>query len=112
MFLPVVEFEVPSIDQLEKFVATVDAAREKSEVGCLWFDAKHIECNFKANILGNIQRYTPITLYPTAPLYNIIIIFDTILRQKRDYKHEKEWIQQRCHLSSLAWTANALRRPD
>ena len=35
MFLPVVEFEAPSIDQLEKFVATVDAAREKSEVGCL-----------------------------------------------------------------------------
>ena len=31
--------------------------------------------------LGNIQRYTPIKLYPTAPLYNIIIIYDTILRQ-------------------------------
>ena len=29
--------------------------------------------------LGNIQRYTPITLYPTAPLYNIITIDDTIL---------------------------------
>ena len=29
-----------------------------------------------------LPRYTPITLYPTAPLYNIIIIFDTVLRQK------------------------------
>ena len=26
---------------------------------------------------------------PTAPLYNIIIIYDTILRQKRNFKHEK-----------------------
>ncbi len=35
--------------------------------------------------------YTPITLHPTAPLYNIIIIilYDTILRQKRNFKHEK-----------------------
>ena len=33
--------------------------------------------------------YTPITLYPTAPLYNIIIIYDTILRQRRHFKHEK-----------------------
>ena len=48
------------------------------------------------------QRYTPITLYPTAPLYNVIIIYDTILRQKRNFKYEKELIQRRCHVSSLA----------
>ena len=30
-----------------------------------------------------------ITLYPTAPLYNIIITFDTILRQKGNLEHEK-----------------------
>ena len=35
------------------------------------------------------KRYTPITLYPTAPLYDIIIIFDTVLRQKRICKREK-----------------------
>ena len=38
--------------------------------------------------LGNMQRYTPIRIYPTAPLYNIII-YDTILRQERHFKHEK-----------------------
>ena len=27
--------------------------------------------------------YTPITLYPTAPLYSIIIIYDTLLRQRQ-----------------------------
>ena len=26
--------------------------------------------------MGNIQRYTPVTLYPKAPLYDIIIIAD------------------------------------
>ena len=38
-----------------------------------------------------IQRYTPITVDQTASLYNIIIIilYDTILRQKRNFKHEK-----------------------
>ena len=36
-----------------------------------------------------IRRYTPITSYPTVPLYNIIIIFDTVLRQKRICKRIK-----------------------
>ena len=36
----------------------------------------------KAKHLGNIHRYTPITLYPIVPLSNIIIIFDTVVRQK------------------------------
>ena len=43
MFLPVVEFEAPSIDQLEKFVVVVDAARASNEVSCSRFDTKHIE---------------------------------------------------------------------
>ena len=60
----------------------------------------------------NIHRYTPITLYPTAPLYDIIIIFDTVLRQKRICEREKQWIQQRCHLRTLAPIGNALRRSD
>ena len=42
----------------------------------------------KSYILGNIHRYTPITLYSTGPLQNIIIIFHVVLRQKRNYKHE------------------------
>ena len=36
--------------------------------------------------------YTPITLYPTAPLYKMIIIiflYDTVLRQKGNFEHEK-----------------------
>ena len=40
-------------------------------------------------LLGYILRYTPIELYPTAPLYNIITVYYTILRQKRHFKHER-----------------------
>ena len=29
------------------------------------------------------------TLYPTLPIYNIIIIFDTLLRRKRNIEQEK-----------------------
>ena len=35
-----------------------------------------------------MKRYTPITCYTTATLYNIIIIFDTVVRQKRDFKQK------------------------
>ena len=44
----------------------------------------------KAKHVVNIKRYTPIACYTTAPLYNIIIIFGTVVRQKRNFKHEKE----------------------
>ncbi len=47
-----------------------------------------IVLGLKLNV-GNIQRYTLVTLYPKAPLSNIIIIGDTVLRQKRNFKHEK-----------------------
>ena len=53
----------------------------------------HVNANPNTNydILDktNTQRHTPIILYPTAPLYNIIIIFDTVLRQKRNLEHGK-----------------------
>ena len=41
--------------------------------------------------LANIQRCRPITCYTTVPLDNniIIIIFDTVITQKRNFKHEK-----------------------
>ena len=44
--------------------------------------------------LGDIQRYTPITLYltalyHTAPLYNIIIIFDTVLLDRKEILNKK-----------------------
>ena len=55
-------------------------------------------------VVGNIHRYTPITLYPTLPFYNIIIIFDTVVTQKRNIEHEKHWFQQGCHICNLAWT--------
>ena len=38
----------------------------------------------------NIHRYTPITLYPTAPLYNIIIIFDTVLIGRNEFVNAKD----------------------
>ena len=46
---------------------------------------------FKAKIyeISSNRAYTPITLYSTVPLYHIIIIFDTVLRQKRNIEHEK-----------------------
>ena len=41
--------------------------------------------------VGNVQRYTPLTLYSTAPLYNIrFIIFDTVLRQKQNFEHKND----------------------
>ena len=39
--------------------------------------------------VGNIQRYTPIALYPTVPRYDAIILIDTVLRQKRNFEHGK-----------------------
>ena len=32
----------------------------------------------------------PITLYPTAPLYNVIIIFDTILISRNEFVNAKD----------------------
>ena len=65
---------------------------------------------FKAKHLGNIQRYTPITLYTTLPFYNIIIIFDTVVTQKRNIEHEKQWFQQGCHICNFAWTVKDFPR--
>ena len=54
------------------------------------FSRPHSTTTNRYNIYGNIHRYTPITLYPTVSLYNnIIIIFDTVLRQKRICKCER-----------------------
>ena len=39
--------------------------------------------------LGNIQRCTSTACYTAAPLYNIIIIFNTVVTQKPHFKHEK-----------------------
>ena len=52
---------------------------------------RFLDIPFKAKILSISIDYTPITLYPTAPLYNIIIIIllDTVLRQKRIGKRER-----------------------
>ncbi len=36
-----------------------------------------------------IQRYTQITVYQTAPIYNIFLLFDKVLRQKGNHEHEK-----------------------
>ena len=37
---------------------------------------------------------------PKAPLYNIIIIVDTVFRQKRNFKHEKQLCQQYRHIAT------------
>ena len=39
---------------------------------------------FSGSNVRNIQRYTPITLYPKEPLYNIIIIVDTVLKSRNE----------------------------
>ena len=44
---------------------------------------------FKNKNVRNTQRYTPVTLHPKAPLYNIIILVDAVLRQKRNFTDEK-----------------------
>ena len=38
--------------------------------------------------------------HPKAPLYNIIIIVDTVFRQKRNFKHEKQLCQQYRHIAT------------
>ena len=54
----------------------------------MWNQTVRLQINSFLSYL--IQPYIPITLYPTAPLYNILIIYDTILRKKRNFKHEKK----------------------
>ena len=44
---------------------------------------------FYDSLFKAIQRYTPITVDQTPPIYNIIIIFDTVLRQKGNFEHGK-----------------------
>ena len=58
----------------------------------------------------SIQRYTRITFCTTAPLHNI---FDTVVRQKQNFKHEKYRIQscqfgmhhQGLTAAKLTWSA-------
>ena len=40
--------------------------------------------------LGDIQQCRSIAYYITAPLYNILIIFDTVVTQKQTFKHEND----------------------
>ena len=49
--------------------------------------------------MGNIQRYTPVTLYPKAPLYNIIIIVDRVKAETKfqTRKVMKSTISPYCH---------------
>ena len=48
-----------------------------------------------------------LTLHPKTPLYNIIIIVDTVLRQKRNFKHGKQLSQQYRHIATLACMTKA-----
>ena len=45
-------------------------------------------------------------------LFNIIIIFDTVVKQKRHFKHEQYLINLCRHLATLARVANAWPLPD
>ena len=49
--------------------------------------------------MGNSQRYTPITLYTKAPLYNIIIIVDADFGRNEisNTKTIKSTISPYCH---------------
>ena len=70
-------------------------------------------CRTSTAVAPRIRCDGGITLYPTAPLYNnnIIIIFDTVLRQKRIFKREIYLIQQCCHIATLARAYKALPGP-
>ncbi len=57
----------------------------------------------------NIQRCTPIECYTIAPVYKIIIIFDTVVTQKWHFKHEKWLIHQCRHLATFAASPRLLR---
>ena len=60
----------------------------------------------------NFRKYTVIhTNYitPKSPLYNIIIIVDTVFRQRRNVKHEKQLCQQYRHIDTLACMIKACR---
>ena len=45
------------------------------------------ESRSEVNCVGALQL-KPITLYSTLPLYHVIIIFDTVLGQKRNIEDE------------------------
>ena len=74
------------------------------------FTSRHSR-QVKAKLFRNIQRYTPITLHPKAPLYNIIIIVDTVRRQKLNFKHEKQLSEQYRHIATLSCTTKACLPP-
>ena len=60
----------------------------------------------------NFRKYPAIQtncITPKAPLYNIIIIVDTVFRQKRNFKHEKQLCQQYRHIDTLACMIKACR---
>ena len=68
---------------------------------------KSLLYDVKAEINPHIQRYTPITCYTTAPRYNIIIMFDTVVRQKRNFKHERKRFHQCRLIVTLACVTEA-----
>ena len=51
------------------------------------------------------------TNYTYIPLYNVIIVVDAVLRQKRNFKHEKQLSQQYRHIATLACMIKAFPPP-
>ena len=50
--------------------------------------SRALSCRY-INACGDIQRYTPVTFHTTALFLNTIILFDKVVRQKRNFKHDK-----------------------
>ena len=53
-----------------------------------FYRSRALSCRY-INPCGDIQRYTPVTFHTTASFRNTIILFDKVVRQKRNFKHDK-----------------------
>ena len=65
---------------VSKFYVNKEIMSKKSK------SPKKVIYHMKAKINASSDTHQ---LHTTSPLYNIIIIFDTVFRQKRNLKHEK-----------------------
>ena len=85
-------------------------ARALSEDSCM--SSMTVNASFKLTFRHYPEIHTNyIISHYTITFYNIIIIVDTVLRQKGNLEHEKLLIQQCCHLSTLAWITKASPLP-
>ena len=67
--------------------------------------------HFKAKPSGISSDTHQIHYIPKRHFIIIILVVDTVLRQKRNFKHEKQLSQQYRHIATLACTTKACPPP-